>query len=418
MSDLMGENPVERPESEIGQRVRAIRRRRGLGLDTAAGLAGISKSYLSMLERGQRRVDSRALLDRLADALGCSVLDLTGEPYLPAHRHSADALRAIPDVQLALADTTLVDVPDLPARPLDMLVTLVGDAHRNYMDHARYDLAGKGLGRLLTDLHIHVATGSNSERERALRLLVEACVVAFGVTKNLGHPDLALMAALRGFDAAKVSGEPDLLAFAGQRRAQALQRVGAFRRAGTVLAETIAEAEPYSDPSASDTSVAEGVGLAHLTASINAARAGERDRSHDHLTAAAELAQRTGECNALGQHFGPANLGVWRVSIGVELGEGARVYDEVAGDIDVAALASADRVAMLRVDSARALAQEDGRRDAEAVRLVDAADRAAPARIRQDPITRELVTTLAHRAKRRTWELDSLRNRFGLVHNL
>jgi len=418
MTDLMGENPAVLPESEIGRRVRAIRRRRGLGLDTAAGLAGISKSYLSMLERGQRRVDSRALLDRLADALGCSVLDLTGEPYLPAHRHSADALRAIPDVQLALADTTLTDVPDLPARPLDLLVALVADAHRNYMDHARYDLAGNGLGRLLTDLHIHVVTGSNDERARALRLLVEACVVAFGVTKNLGHPDLALMAALRGFDAAKMSGAPDLLAFAGQRRAQALQRVGAFRRAGTVLEETIAEAEPYSDPTASDTSVAEGVGLAHLTASINAARAGERDRSHDHLVAAAELAQRTGERNALGQHFGPANLGVWRVSIGVELGAGARVYDEVAGDIDVAALASADRVAMLRVDSARALAQEDGRRDAEAVRLVDAADRAAPARIRQDPITRELVTTLAHRAKRRTWELDSLRNRFGLVHNL
>jgi len=34
----------------IGARARLIRRRRGLGLATAAGLAGISKGYLSMLE--------------------------------------------------------------------------------------------------------------------------------------------------------------------------------------------------------------------------------------------------------------------------------------------------------------------------------------------------------------------------------
>ena len=40
--------------SVIGARARMIRRRRGLSLDVAAGLAGISKPYLSALERGQR----------------------------------------------------------------------------------------------------------------------------------------------------------------------------------------------------------------------------------------------------------------------------------------------------------------------------------------------------------------------------
>jgi transcriptional regulator with XRE-family HTH domain len=38
----------------IGARARTIRRRRGLSLDVASGLAGISKPYLSALERGQR----------------------------------------------------------------------------------------------------------------------------------------------------------------------------------------------------------------------------------------------------------------------------------------------------------------------------------------------------------------------------
>jgi len=401
-------------ENEIGQRLRAIRKRRGLSLDTAAGLAGIGKPYLSMLERGQRRIDSRMLLDRLADALGCSVVDLTGEPYSPAHRHTADALHTVPDVQLALADTSLDDVPDLPARPLAELIEPVRAAHVAYMDHARYDLAGRGLGHLLTDLHIHAVNGTEEERAEAYGLLVEACIVAFGVTKNLGHPDLALMAAQRGYDVAKASNDPTLLAFAGQRRGQALQRVGAVRRAGTTLERLLIETLPYADPTAADTSATEGVGMLHLTAALNAARCGQAAVAHDHLDAAAEFAERTGERNAFGKPLGPANLGVWRISVGVELGEGAGVVDENASGINVARLASADRVAMLGADSARALAQEGGARDADAVRLLDSADRSAPARLRQDPIVRELVTTLSRRATRRSWELDSLRHRFGV----
>jgi transcriptional regulator with XRE-family HTH domain len=55
-------------------------------LDVVAGLAGISKQYLSALERGQRGFNRRGLLDDLATALCCSVADLTGQPYLPPDR--------------------------------------------------------------------------------------------------------------------------------------------------------------------------------------------------------------------------------------------------------------------------------------------------------------------------------------------
>jgi DNA-binding transcriptional regulator YiaG len=40
--------------SVIGARARMIRRRRGLSLEVVAGPAGITKQYLSQLERGQR----------------------------------------------------------------------------------------------------------------------------------------------------------------------------------------------------------------------------------------------------------------------------------------------------------------------------------------------------------------------------
>jgi transcriptional regulator with XRE-family HTH domain len=58
--------PKPRPEpSEIGSRVRTIRKRRGLSLSQAAGLAGISKQYLSMLECGHREFERRGLLEDL-----------------------------------------------------------------------------------------------------------------------------------------------------------------------------------------------------------------------------------------------------------------------------------------------------------------------------------------------------------------
>lgn len=63
---------------EIGQRARTIHRRRGLSVEIAAGLTGISKGYLSLLERGLRRFERRGLLEDLAGALGCSVADPTG----------------------------------------------------------------------------------------------------------------------------------------------------------------------------------------------------------------------------------------------------------------------------------------------------------------------------------------------------
>lgn len=52
----------------IGARVRKIRSRHGLSLDVAAGLAGITKGYLSMLELGQRGFNRRGLLEDLAAA--------------------------------------------------------------------------------------------------------------------------------------------------------------------------------------------------------------------------------------------------------------------------------------------------------------------------------------------------------------
>jgi len=155
--------------------------------------------------------------------------------------------------------------------------------------------------------------------------------------------------------------------------------------------------------------------MMHLQQARIAARQQHAEEAHAHLDEAAHIADRVGERNGMRQHFGPTNVAAWRVSIGVELAEGAKVYeDATAAPIDIAVLDSRERSSSLHFDFARLLAQEGGARDADVIRHLDTADRIAPQRIRSDPIARDLVRTLDRRAQHHVWELDSLRHRFGV----
>jgi hypothetical protein len=103
---------------------------------------------------------------------------------------------------------------------------------------------------------------------------------------------------------------------------------------------------------------------------------------------------------------------LWRVSIGVELCEGAAA---IRSQVDPTVLSSRNRTAGAHFDLARAMSQEGGNRDREAIQHLDAADRTAPARIRHDPIARSLLESLDSRARIANWELSSLRHRWGLA---
>jgi transcriptional regulator with XRE-family HTH domain len=400
--------------SAIGARARKIRTRRGLSLDVAAGLAGISKPYLSALERGQRGFNRRGLIEDLADALGCSVADLTGQPYSTQDRSTADALAVLPALSVALHECTLTDAPDVPARPVEQLAALVAAANR-HVDETRYHLAGRDLDTVLTELHVHAISGAPDVRRAALAALAEACIVAAGIARPLGNGELSTLAAKRATEAAALTGIPELASLAGMTRVGALVRLGARHRAGNVLAGALAAAAPRADPSADDTAPAEGYGMLHLTGAQLAAREGRAADADTHLTEARQLAEITGERNAYRYHFGPANVAAWSLSIAVELERGPSMAETLdASPALLVALNSADRRAGTHLDLSRGYAQAEGDRDNEAIRHLDSADRIAPTRIRNDPIARDLVLTLERRARRRVWELDSLRNRFGV----
>ncbi|MGH4000058.1 MAG: helix-turn-helix domain-containing protein, partial [Pseudonocardiaceae bacterium] len=324
----------------IGARLRMIRRRRGLGQTVTAGSAGISKPYLSMLERGVRGFNPRGLLEDLAGAVGCSVADLTGQPYSLPDRQSIEVAAAVAGISRALHDTTLDDVPDVSVGPLSELASATARAHA-YVDDARHGLAGQGLAGLLIALHVRVVAGNPGERMGALVSLAQACKVAYILAKTTGHIELAGIAAQRGVDAARLAERPDLVGMLETNRTSTLIGLGARRRAAVVCGETLREISALPGSTPDDTRVAEACGMLHLTTALIAARDGRMGDVATHLAEARLLAAHTGERNHMRSHFGPTNVAAWELGLAVEAGTGPDAAERItAAPIDLSVFRS------------------------------------------------------------------------------
>ena len=276
-------------------------------------------------------------------------------------------------------------------------------------------MSGSALGDIITELHVIATSGRPDDRRTALESLVTACIVTRSLAGTLGHGELAVTATRRGWDAARLIERPDLAGLMVMGRVITLNRVGARRRAGTVLREGLATISALPGPTVDRTETAEATGMLHLSAAYLAARNGDVGEAEPPLDEAAALASFTGERNFMRYHFGPTNVGAWRLAVAVETDRGPEEAQRLeSGPLDLAVLGSADRRAAVHFDLARAYAQDRGRDD-DAVRHLDQADRIAPVRVRQDPIARELVMGIDRRAKRRAWTLASLKNRIGVA---
>jgi len=150
----------------IGRRLRLLRHARGKSLAVIAGLAGISESYLSMLERGERVLDRRSLIVALANALRVAPSELTLLPVPAPGDGVADA--AVDALRVAMQAVSL-GVPDSQVQPVEQLSARV-HAVLDAKQRCRHAEVGMVLPGLIRDLH----TSINAGREDAelLRLAV------------------------------------------------------------------------------------------------------------------------------------------------------------------------------------------------------------------------------------------------------
>ncbi len=129
-------------EITIGARLRTLRRWRGKTQVELAGLAGLSPSFISMVETGQRPLDRRSHIAAVASALRVSETDMVGGPHLSRDRQQSDPHMTIPALREALQTNTL-NVPFVDrARPLAELAQMVNDQIEPMRANTDYVRAG------------------------------------------------------------------------------------------------------------------------------------------------------------------------------------------------------------------------------------------------------------------------------------
>jgi len=391
-------------EGHIGRRVREVRSWRRLSLTAAAELAGMSASYLSLIERGLRPVTKRSTLESLARALRVSPAELTGKPYAPTDPTSSDTHAAIPAITDALSGWWIGEIPDSPPRPWP---EISADLDRLYAHRATSDYAAQAalVPGLIRDLLAAVADPEH--RRVALIGLIGTYYSGGMIGGRLGFHGMPALGVEQMRKAAEELDDPAWNGIAAWARAHLMS--GANRRRQYELATAVADTTGARP---------EVRGMGNLTAALAAAAQGQDDTAQTHLMEAAshaesieaDVSQWSGNVDL---QFGRTNVGIWQVAIGVELGHGARVA-EVASTVRPETI-NRSRQCAFWLDYGRGLLAERKTRERGLAAMLRA-EKLAPQQVRTNVFAREAVTGLLTTSQREAGgrELRGLAYRMGI----
>jgi transcriptional regulator with XRE-family HTH domain len=401
-------------EERTGKRLRRLRRAQGMSLGRLAGLSGLSKSFLSMVETGQRSLDRRSDIARIAAALRISETELSGGPHLTADRDQSEPHYGIPALRVALTTASPAAPAVDRARPLADLARVVREQAEPMRRSCDYTSLGRVLPAVLDELHWHAASpASEAARRAALTALVDACTCATFLAKGLTYPDLAHLAALRAREAAVLLEDPVAQGKAEFAVLNTLPRAGAGDRSLAAARRAAAALEPH----ASDREGLSVLGMLTLHAALSAAVLQQGSEAAGWLEAASRIAARVPDApDENWQSFSTANVAIWRVGVAVERGESGSPVLALAQAVPVRQFGPhSSRRADLLIDTGRGLAR-DARTWREAVRALRQAEEAGPQRARNSPAAREAVAHLLDRARATasSAELRGLAARLGL----
>jgi transcriptional regulator with XRE-family HTH domain len=384
---VKGRHAVNVDDAHIGRRVRQIRHARGKSLSVAAGLAGISKSYLAMIERGERALDRRSLIAALATALEVAPTDITGGALATPGQAEDD--RTADDVRQVLLAVNLGE-PRGEVQPIEALRTRVADilTAQNNADSAA---VGAALPSLIRDLHATSDANPNQPEIQRLLTLAHMQGTQAWLTMIGAPTDLSWQAATLARHAAERLDEPVWNAVSTYGTTLGLLSAGAF----DLAARTVSTVDLNPLATVDNMQIAGSLALA--SSLVSAARNDQTEQSAA-LQYAADLAKRTGETNVLGFGFGPSNVAVWRMQGALETGDHAEAA-KIAQTVNPNAIPVRARQAVYWREYGRALAHLPRRRD-DAVLMLRRAERISPEHVHRHPFTRSTIAELLARANR------------------
>ena len=303
---------VDEDARTIGAQLRRIRKSRRKSLVVVTGLAGMSKSQLSRIERGEIALDRRSEIVALANVLGTSPSEVTRLPMPTPGNGDVDA--RVKALRLTIQRVSFESPGGhvVPVEALRERVHSVLAAH----NRCEHQAVGAALPALVADLHTSVAAGRDVAELLALAALLHVNGTHSWLRSAGANNDLCFDAARLGREAAQELGDPVAVAVAAFGSANGLIASGDFDLARIELDRLdLAPTSPATEQLA---------GALAVTRSLLAAARKEPSEVAGPLDMAAELAERTGEQNAYYLGFGPASVGVWRMSVALESGDHSR----------------------------------------------------------------------------------------------
>lgn len=220
---------------DVGRRVEALRRRKGLSREALAGLAECSASLIKSIEMGRRNL-TLTTAQRLAPIL--DVRDLS-EFYGPAVQLTLDAKPlhdGLPEVRRALTSWHL----HLDGQPesVDYLRGALDAGWRTWhtSKHQRSDVAAL-LPTLLDQAQRAARLHTGTDQQAAAAILAEAYHLAQAYLAWHGDRELLFLAVDRGMHAALASGDPVTIGGAIWYAAHVWRNVGRSEESLHQLAE-------------------------------------------------------------------------------------------------------------------------------------------------------------------------------------
>ncbi len=368
----------------IGERVRELRRRRGLSQIRLAALVDRSENWVSKVERGEIPLDRVSVLIRVAGALKVSPAELIRDPGV-AHDEAESPVQAgIAAIRRAIL------APSAPerVRSLDALDAALVEANQMWSRVAMTATLG-----LLPGLLGELDAAARDGEERALRLLGQGYGFTSAVMTRLAEHDLAWVAVERSRMVAERLGDPAAAAHAGFRLVHVLLGAGRLEEAIQVADAALARA----DSDIGSARVRSLMGAIHLPLAVTAARQSDEPGALAALQEAGQLAADVPQDVRFWTGFKPENVQLHHVAVAVDLGNAGEAL-RVAETIDLSKV-RAERRSRHLIDVA--LAHSYRRDTASMVSTLLDVELLAPEQLSNFPLVRELVYQALRRERGR-----------------